>query len=81
MLGFMKVLPQKSIKNIPCSFPYKVVCIDDRFTKPIAVLEVEMLLMNLIKQSLKSMSTKKNNEKTLQQKFDHEWRRTTIAIK
>ena len=53
----MKALP--SIKNIPCSFPYKVVCIDDRFTKPIAVLEVQMLLMNLLKQSLKSMSTKK----------------------
>ena len=63
---------KKYQKHVPCSFAYKVVCIDDRFTEPIAVLEVQMLLMNLLKQSLKSMSTVKNNEKTLQQKFDHE---------
>ena len=41
---------------IPCSFPYKVVCIDDRFTKPIVVYRGEIQLMNLLKQSLKSIN-------------------------
>ena len=34
--------------HVPCSFAYKVVCIDDRFTKPIVVYSVKMLLMNLL---------------------------------
>ena len=38
--------------HIPCSFAYKVVCVDDRFTKPI---EVKMLLMKLIKQFLRGI--------------------------
>ena len=51
--------------HVPCSFAYKVVSIDDRFTKPIVVLEVKMQLMNLLKQFLRSISTKKSNEQTL----------------
>ena len=43
--------------HVPCSFAYKVVSIDDRFTKPIVVLEVKMQLMNLLKQFLRSIST------------------------
>ena len=38
--------------HVPCSFAYKVVCVDDRFTKPI---EVKMLLMKLIKQFLRGI--------------------------
>ena len=38
--------------HVPCSFAYKVVCVDIRFTKPI---EVKMLLMNLLKQFLRSI--------------------------
>ena len=45
--------------HVPSSFAYKVVCIDGRFTKPIVVLEVKMLLINLLKQFLGSMSTAK----------------------
>ena len=45
--------------HIPYSFAYKVVCIDDKFTKPIADLEVKMLLMNFLKRFLKSLNTVK----------------------
>ena len=50
--------------HIPCSFPYKAVCVDDRISKPILVnqllfREVKMLLINLLKQFLKSMNTVK----------------------
>ena len=38
----MKVLTQKKYQDhVPCSFAYKVVCIDDRFTKPIVVYRGE----------------------------------------
>ena len=45
--------------HIPCSFAYKLVCADDKFSKPIVVLGLKMLLMNLLKQFLKSMNTVK----------------------
>ena len=45
--------------HVPCSFAYKLVCVDDEFTKPIAVLEVKTLLMNLWKKSLKSLNAVK----------------------
>ena len=50
---------KKYQKYIPCSFAYKVACIDDRFNKPVVVLEVKMMLMNLLKQFLRIMSTVK----------------------
>ena len=37
----MKVLTQKYQDHIPCSFAYKVVSVDDRFTKEIAVYRGE----------------------------------------
>ena len=46
---------KKHQDNIPCSFAYKLVCVYDKFTKPIVILGVKMMLMNLLKQSLKSM--------------------------
>ena len=39
--------------HIPCSFAYKVVCIDDRFTKPIAVFRGENAAYEFIKAILK----------------------------
>ena len=39
VLKVMKVLTQKN--HIPCSFVYKLVCVDDRFTKPIVVFRGE----------------------------------------
>ena len=43
--------------HIPCSFAYKIVCIDDKFTKP--TIEVRMQLMNLLKQLLKNINIAK----------------------
>ena len=42
--------------HFPCCFTYKLVRVDDEFTKPIVVLEVKMLLMNLLENYLKSIS-------------------------
>ena len=53
MLKFIKVLTQKSIKNIPCSFAYKVGCIDNRFSKPIVVFGGENAAYKFIKVILK----------------------------
>ena len=39
--------------HIPCSFAYKVVCIDDRFTKPIVVFRGENAAYEFIKSILK----------------------------
>ena len=53
-----KVALQKKYQD-PCSFAYKVVCIDDRFTKPIVVFRGENAAQNLLKQFLRSITTAK----------------------
>ena len=46
----VKICLQKKIsRSRSCSFTNKLVCIDDRFTRPIVVLDVKMLLINLLK--------------------------------
>ena len=50
---------KKYQKQIPCSFAYKVVCTDDKFSKTILFLKVKILHMKLLKKVLKSMSTAK----------------------
>ena len=46
----VKICLQKKIsRSRSCSFANKLVCIDDRFTRPIVVLDVKMLLINLLK--------------------------------
>ena len=42
--------------HIPCSFVYKFVCVDDKFTKRIVVFRGKMLLTSLLKQFLKSIT-------------------------
>ena len=42
--------------RVLCSFAYKVVCIDDKFSKPIVIYREKMLPMNLLKQFLKNIS-------------------------
>ena len=50
----MKFLTQKKYQDhILCSFAYKVVCIDDRFTKPIVVFRGENAAYDFIKAILK----------------------------
>ena len=48
---------KKYQEHIPCSFSYKLVCVDDRFSKPTIFTEVKMLVINLLKRFLKSMNT------------------------
>ena len=46
--------------HVPCKYAYKIVCIDDRFSlSRLLFIEVKMLLMNLVKQFLKNISTAK----------------------
>ena len=45
--------------HVPYSFAYKIICIDNTFTKSIVVFDVKMLLMNLLNQCLQSMSAAK----------------------
>ena len=49
----MKVLTPKNINHVPGSFAYKVVWIDDRFTKPIVVFSGENAAYEFIKAILK----------------------------
>ena len=44
---------EKYQDHIPCSFAYKIVCIDDRFTKPIVVYRGENAAYEFIKAILK----------------------------
>ena len=50
----MKVLTQKKYHEyVPCSFTYKIVCIDDKFGKPIVVYRGENAAYEFIKAILK----------------------------
>ena len=46
----MKVLTQKKYQDhVPCSFAYKIVCVDDRFSQPIVVFRGEKVACAFIK--------------------------------
>ena len=45
--------------HIPCSFAYKVVCVDDRFLSQLLFLDVKIQLMKLLKKFLKSTNIAK----------------------
>ena len=44
---------KKYLDRVPCSFAYKVVCIDDKFSKPIVVYRGENAAYEFIKAILK----------------------------
>ena len=46
---------EKYQDHIPCSFAYKVVCVDNKFSKKVVLYGGKMLLTDLLKQFLKSM--------------------------
>ena len=62
----MKVLTQKKYQDhIPCSFAYKVVCIDDKFSKPIVIYRGKNSAYKFIKAILKDYKyCKKIRKKT-----------------
>ena len=49
----MKALTQKYQCHIPCSFAYKVVCIDDKFSKLIVIYRGKNAAYELIRAILK----------------------------
>ena len=50
MLKFMKVLTQKKYhEHVPCSYAFKAVCIDNRFSKPVVVYRGENAAYEFIK--------------------------------
>ena len=46
---------EKYQKHIPCSFAYKVVCIDGKFSKLVVLYRGKMQFIDSLKQFLKSM--------------------------
>ena len=42
----------KNIKNIPCSFAYKVACVDDEFSKPVVPYKGKNAVNKFIKATL-----------------------------
>ena len=67
MLKAMNVFGQKKYQDhIPCSFAYKLVCVDDKFTKPIFVLRGKKAAYEFIKAILKEYEyCQKSNEKNI----------------
>ena len=62
----MKTLTHKKYQDqVPCSFPDKVVCVDDRFTKQIVVYRGENAAYEFIKTIKEYKYCKKSNEQTL----------------
>ena len=60
MLKVIKVLSQNSIKDhIPCSFAYILVCVDDRFTKPLVLYRGENAAYKFIEAILKDYEYRK----------------------
>ena len=56
----MKVLTQKKYQDhVPCSFPYKLVCVDDKFTKPIVVFKGKNAAYEIIKAILEEYGYRK----------------------
>ena len=50
--------------HVPCSYAYKIVCIDDKFSKPIVIYRDENATYEFIKAIFKEYKyCKKNNEK------------------
>ena len=79
--GFEGSYSKKYQDHILCSFGYKLVCVNDKFTKPIFVFSGENAAFNFIEAILKEYQhCKKVMNKTLWQKFDHEWRRRRRII-
>ena len=75
----MYVLKQKYGDHIPCSLAYKVVCVDDRFTKPIVVYRGENAAYEFIKAILKDYKyCEKVMNTHFNKKFDHEWKRRSF---
>ena len=55
---------EKYQKHIPCSFSYKIVCVDDKFSKPVVLCRGRNTVNKVIEKILKEYDyCKKNNKK------------------
>ena len=54
---------EKYQDHIPCSFAYKVVCVDNIFSKKLCFIGEKIEYIDLLKQLLKSMIIVKNSKK------------------
>ena len=72
---------KKYQKHIPRSFAYKIVCIDNRFSKPTAVFRGKNAAYESIKAVFEEYEyCKKVMKKHFNKKFDHDCRTTTTTI-
>ena len=72
---------KKNQDYLPCSFAYKLVCFDDRFSKPIVVFRGKNSALKFIQAALEEYEyCKKVMKKHFNKKFDNDWRRRTISI-
>ena len=59
--------------HVPCSFAYRLICVDDEFTKPVVVFRDENAAYEFIKAILKEFEyCKKVIKKHFNKKIDHE---------
>ena len=54
---------EKYQDHIPCSFAYKAICIDNKFSKKVVLCRGKMLPKSSLKQFLMSMIIVKNDKK------------------
>ena len=70
------VLTEKYQDHIPCSFAYKLVCVDNKFSKPVAFYRGENAAYNFIKMMLEEFGyCKKVMKKYFKKKNNYESRR------
>ena len=68
---------KKHQDHIPCSFAYKLICVDDKFTKPVVVFRDENAAYKFIKAILKEYQyckkvMKKHYKKMIMSKEEEE---------
>ena len=74
--------PKKYQDHIPCSFAYKLVCVNDQFSKPIVFFRGENGAYEFVKAILKEYGhCKKVTKKHFNKNLICEWRRRAISIK
>ena len=75
----MKVLTQKYQDHIPCSFAYKLVCVDDKFSKSIVVFRGENAAYEFIKAIFKEYQYCKKVMKKHFNKKKNNFNQVTLA--
>ena len=74
-----RYLHKKYHEHVPCSYVYKVTCIDDRFSKPIVVYRGVNAAYKFIKPILEELKyCKKIMKDQFNKKFSYDWRRRTV---